>query len=326
MRFGFLVKILVTVLLCAFIVWKGDWEVIWEAVQNLNPLLILCVFVCMTLCVTISALKWQILLSIHGISFDFGKLHRYYFTAMFFNNFLPTNIGGDGYRIYKTMQNPHSKAAAVISVLTERITGIWALLVLGLVGGTILFMQGTATIPELGGLLGFFGVFVAVVPIFLMFSRRTVTWLLAKKTFPHKIRKVLERFGDYRHHTFRTLQVILLSFFFHLFTLSWMLILIKAIGATSSVVKLVVAVAISNMVALLPISINGIGLMDGSFICVAGKFGMNYESALMVMVLIRALLIPLSLIGGMLYLRDKRRLKYHDFRREGIKSNERALS
>jgi hypothetical protein len=60
--------------------------------------------------------------------------------------------------------------------------------------------------------------------------------------------------------------------------------------------------------------------MDGSFIYVAGRLGLNYESALMVMLLIRALVIPLSLIGGLFYLGEKRSLSLDDLRKEHIKS------
>jgi uncharacterized membrane protein YbhN (UPF0104 family) len=156
--------------------------------------------------------------------------------------------------------------------------------------------------------------------IFLLFSRGAVNWLLTKRTFPWKIRKTVEHFGDYRRQMTKSLQVILISIFFHLFTLSWMLILIRAIGAKFSIYKLVIAVTVSNLAAMLPISINGIGLMDGSFIYVAGRLGLNYEPALMVMLLIRALVIPLSLIGGLFYLGEKRSLSLADLRKEHTKS------
>lgn len=319
-KLAFPIKLLVTIALSTLIIWKGDWGTIWKALQSSDPFLILCVFASMVFCVTISAFKWQLLLSIHGIHIDFGKLHKYYFTALFFNNFFPTNIGGDGYRIYKTLQNQHTKAGAIISVFTERLTGIWALIILALIGGMVLSLQESTNIPWLGGALGVFAALIVLPLIFLLFSRGAVNWLLTKKTFPWKIRKTFEHFGDYRRQMTKSLQVILISIFFHLFTLSWMLILIRAIGAKFSIYKLVIAVTVSNLAAMLPISINGIGLMDGSFIYVAGRLGLNYEPALMVMLLIRALVIPLSLIGGLFYLGEKRSLSLDDLRKEHIKS------
>jgi uncharacterized protein (TIRG00374 family) len=105
-KFAFPIKLLVTIALSTLIIWKGDWGTIWKALQSSDPFLILCVFASMIFCVTISAFKWQLLLSIHGIHIDFGKLHKYYFTALFFNNFFPTNIGHRAPHWYMGTHNP----------------------------------------------------------------------------------------------------------------------------------------------------------------------------------------------------------------------------
>jgi hypothetical protein len=64
--------------------------------------------------------------------------------------------------------------------------------------------------------------------------------------------------------------------------------------------------SISTLVALIPISINGYGLLDGSVIFLMMRFGVDYEIAVIFMVLVRGLQIPLSLIGGGVYLMDRR--------------------
>ena len=144
--------------------------------------------------------------------------------------------------------------------------------------------------------------------VLLIFSRQILAWLINHPKFPRKIKTLLEHLGDYRRHPVMTCQVMGLSFFFHVFTFFWMLLLIAAVGGKLDVFSLVVAVAISNLVAVLPISINGIGLMDGSFIYVASRLGMDFNLALMVMLIIRALLIVLSLIGGIYYLKERKTL------------------
>jgi hypothetical protein len=252
----------------------------------------------------------------HGIHFDFWKLHRYYFIATFFNNFLPSNIGGDAYRIYKTLQNTSSRTGAVIAVFTERITGLWALLLLGLLGGIVVFLNGASSISRLGTILIIFGCFIVIPVLLLMFSRKFLTWVLSKKILPIKFNKILEHLDDYRHQPLKTAQVILISIAFHLFTLSWMLILIHAIGSTCSVFDLVLAVTISNLAAMLPVSINGIGLLDGSFIYIMAQTGMHYESALTFMLMYRLFSILVSAIGGVFYFQNNTSLKIEDLQRE----------
>lgn len=309
-----ILKGLVTATLCTLIIWQGDWRAIWDTLRRANPLMISAVFVGMLLGVTISTYKWRLILSVHGLHFGFNRLQGYYFTSVFFNNFLPSNIGGDVYRIYQTARNHPSRAAAVVAVLTERLTGIWALVALAAMGEAIVHAQGDFHPPWLFPVTLVFGA-VALSPIlFMTVSGRAQSWLLAARWFPAKLKKVLALSADYRRQPAKTLQVIAISFGFHLFTLSWMLILSYAAGDPSGLARLVLGAAISNLAALIPVSLNGIGLFDGSFIYVMGDMGMTFDAALMMMLVIRALLIPLSLVGGIFYLKEKKTLDLEKLR------------
>lgn len=309
---------IVTITLCTFIIWKGDWSRIWYTLQNSNLFLIIIVFVCMVFCVTISTFKWKVLLSIHKNHFSFLVLHKYYFTSVFFNNFLPTNIGGDAYRIYKTLQNSHFRAGALIAVFMERITGIWALVILGSIGYIVICLQGIASNLLPWVVLAFLVITMITSIACVIVLSRVMPKLLTNIRILWKLKRCMEHLGDYRYEPVKTLQVVLISFFFHVFTLAWMIVLIWALGADISIFKLVIAVMISNFVALLPVSINGIGVMDGAFVYVIGKYGLEYEHALMFMLFNRALVVPISLIGGIFYLRDKHSSKIVKLKEESL--------
>jgi uncharacterized membrane protein YbhN (UPF0104 family) len=299
-------KALVTVALCVLIVWKGDWSSIWQTLRTANPLLMAVVFIGMLLGVSISAFKWRLILSVHGLHFGFNRLQRYYFTSVFFNNFLPSNIGGDVYRIYQTARHQQSRAPAVVAVLTERLTGIWALVALAAVGGALVQAEGAFKPPWLLPVVLVFGAIAMCPLLFLAVWAPATAWMMEARWCPAKLKKVLALSGDYRQQPAKTLQIIGISFAFHLFTLSWMLVLSYAAGGMSSLPRLVLGAAISNLAALVPVSLNGIGLFDGSFIYVMGDLGMSFDAALMMMLVIRALLIPLSLIGGLFYLKERK--------------------
>jgi uncharacterized protein (TIRG00374 family) len=307
-RWFLIVKIFVTLLLFGIIVYKGDWSRILQYLVRTNPWLLSIAFVGMILNVTISTLKWRILLQIHGESNEFNALHKWYFTGVFFNNFLPSSIGGDAYRVYKTMQGARSRAVPLLAVFSERLTGIIALVLFGFGATVFILYYGKDAFPELAVLANIFGGVTLVCILGIVAGRYATRWLLLQTWVPVKVKTLLEHLADYRRHPFKTLQIILLSFFFHIFTFGWMMVIVGAVGAQFDFSRLIVAVAVSNLVAVLPISINGIGLLDGSFIYVAGKLGLEYNFALAVMLMIRALLIPLSLIGGVFYLKEKKTL------------------
>ncbi len=78
-------------------------------------------------------------LRIHELQFGYGFLSRVLVIAFFLNNFLPTSIGGDAYRVYRTLPPSPPRSSAVSAVLLERVVGLSALLALGFVGALTLY-------------------------------------------------------------------------------------------------------------------------------------------------------------------------------------------
>ncbi len=302
-------KLVVTLALCGVILGNADWAGLARGLAQVDAFLMLLVLGGVLLSVTISAFKWRMMLAVHGVTYDFRRLHRYYFIAQFFNNFLPTSIGGGGYRIYKTLDNSNSKSAAVIAVAMERITGILALLCLGLVGGALGYLRHGNHISLLAIVIGCAALAGFVALFYLMTHARLRDWLVRRKGCPALVRKVLVHLDDYRRQPRRLLGIVAISIGFHVFSLSWLYALVHAVGGSLTLADLAVVSAVMNTVAILPLSINGIGVLDGSFIYLAGAFGMAYEPALSVMLCYRGFLIVISVIGALLYFGERHTFK-----------------
>ena len=299
-------KLTATVGLAAFLLSRADWRKIGQSFAESNGFFLALVFIAMALCVVISAWKWRLLLDIHGIRFDFFRLNRLYFIAMFFNNFLPTGIGGDGYRVMKTWHNERSRAGAVIAVFMERLTGIAALLMLGFAGGVIGWLVDGDWLSRwivIIGLVG--GALTLALGAALLKTGLLQQWLRSPRC-PAVVRTTFEHLTDYRNKPGESAMVMAVSFGFHFLTISWWWMLLAAVGAHLPLYHLVVVLAILSIVTVLPLSINGIGLVDGSFIYLAGQYGLTYEQGLTVMLLLRALMIPVSLMGAWYYLKEKK--------------------
>ena len=300
------VKLTATVGLVAFLLSRADWDKIGQSFAKADWFLLALVFIAMTLCVVISAWKWRLLLDIHGIRFGFSRLNRLYFIAMFFNNFLPTGIGGDGYRVMKTWKNERSRAGAVIAVFMERLTGIAALLILGFIGGVIGWWLDGDWLSRWIVIFGLAGGAVTLIAGIVLAKTGAIYKLLQSPRCPGVVRTTFEHLADYRAKPGESAEVMAVSFGFHFLTIAWWWLLIAAVGAHLPLYHLVVVLAILSIVTILPLSINGIGLVDGSFIYLAGLYGVEYEQGLTIMLLLRALMIPISLIGAWYYLREKK--------------------
>ena len=300
-----IIKITVTALLVILIFRQADWKKVLYSLRHADLFLISIVLVCLFANVSISTLKWRILLKVHKITYSFKELQRYYFIAVFFNNFLPTNIGGDAFRIYKTLDNNRSKTGAILAVFVERLTGILALLILGLAMFIYLEGKNFAGPFETRTIIILIGIFIlcGVVLIALYYLARKT--LIKTGRLPWRLMLLVDHIRHYLNNPEKVVYIIVISFAFHLFTVFWMTLLIRALGPSFPPTFLIIVLAVSNLAAMLPISINGIGLMDGSFIYVASRLGMGYDQALMVMLFNRVLLILLSLVGAAYYIKDK---------------------
>ena len=85
------------------------------------------------LMLAVSAWRWRLLLRVQTIDVSLGTLTKSFLVATFFNNFLPSNIGGDVVRVADTAPFAGSKTLATTVVLIDRILGLIALLVLAAV-------------------------------------------------------------------------------------------------------------------------------------------------------------------------------------------------
>lgn len=303
----FTIKFVVTLALCILIFRNVDWHLTWLALRQTSPFVLAVVFIGMILNVTTSAFKWKILLALHGIQYKLLLLFRYYLIGSFFNNFLPSTIGGDGYRLYKTLTNPVSKAGAVAAIFVERITGLLALIVIGYLGAVVSYFHSG---NEIAGFVVFWGSWGVVLCFCILFIIQFIpisTKQQIRGVLPRKLSNTLGFLSDYRGNLGTIVAVILLSFFFQIFLLIlYCLLLMEVAGRYVSIFDVSVAVSLSTLISLLPLSINGIGLLDGSFIYVLKSFHVGYEQAVIVMILMRLLGYLQSLIGGVLYFFEKR--------------------
>lgn len=294
-------KALVAVLTCAWILSLADWGDVARALPNVSVPGVAAATVLMFLSVPFSAYKWKLLLQIHDARYPLATLTRYYFVAGFFNNFLPSGIGGDGYRVYKTFRTTRSPASAFIAVIMERVTGLLALLVLAWISSIVIYADAGDTLSGAIALIGGLSIALSIVAVacgrWTGLGRRLVEWLRGW----HLVNVVLTQLEPYRSNTRPVLRVVMLSFLFHVHALAFYALLLFSVGGTSSVFELTVAVAATAVASILPLSLNGLGIMDGAFVFMMVHYGVGYEHALLTIVLWRAIVAVISAVGGIIY-------------------------
>lgn len=298
-----ILKIIVAVFAFVLIFRRVRIEQLVDIVQHAQPrlFLVMCAIWMMTL--LISSYKWKLILREYNIDLSFSSVAQLYWIGSFFNNILPTTIGGDSYKfLFLQKKYPQKKAAIVSSMLLERGLGLIAIILFA--GGSgIFFFERILHTPIL--LIIYGCIFSIIIGIILLvgFSKK----LTQKKSASALIQKVLE--GLQALISFRNKKILLIglgiSIVFVLLSMLSLYAGFLAFGAAPSFLVFLFIVPCIQLARLIPISINALGITEGVGVYLFSLFGIQGELTLSVLIAGRILLIFCTATGGLFYLFQK---------------------
>jgi hypothetical protein len=256
--------------------------------------------------VLISAWRWDLLLKAQRIRLPFRALTSSFLVATFFNNFLPSNIGGDVIRITDTAPAAGSKTLATTIVLIDRGIGLLGLVLVAAVGATTASGLGQAGAVGAGMLWTGFGLgAIVATPAFLRpqaFGRLLQPLRVIHPAWVDerlgRLTGALERFREAPAALGACfagavlVQAVLVGFY---------VAIARSMAIPIGFSELAVIVPISFIVQMLPVSMNGFGVREATFGFYFARLGLPLESALLVSFTGAALIMLFSLSGGAAY-------------------------
>ena len=239
---------------------------------------------------TISSLRWKSLL-IHEKSGEVSQLYllKLYFEGAFFNNFMPTSIGGDVYKIVKLGRKIDDPATGFSSVFTERFTGILMLFLIGLL--------------SLGKQLGW-GVLVLIIWLISGFYiGMYVLKVLSKKI--GFVRKIYDALMVYKNYPKVLFFAMFTSLIIQLLAILTQYLAFMAGGIKLPIFYSLMAFPIITLAGFFIPSINGIGVQDAMYASMFSFVGVSIDVAVSISIVYHIVRMGVSLIGGILYALDR---------------------
>src|SRR4029077_9845987 len=129
-------KIAVSIALLAFLFSKIDTARLWASARKASLPWLVAALGVQAVNLIASTWRWQGLLRAQNVKLKNRTLLGSYLVATFFNNFLPSNVGGDVIRIRDSAVAAQSKTLATTVVLVDRALGLMALVLISAVGAT----------------------------------------------------------------------------------------------------------------------------------------------------------------------------------------------
>jgi uncharacterized protein (TIRG00374 family) len=298
-----LIKFIVSGGLIAILVWNLEWEDLRSHATELDQVLILSAILLLSGQYPISAWKWQKSLQLHGINYPLGYLLRVLCIAFFFNNFLPTAIGGDAYRAYRTLPKSERPAYAISAVIVERIIGLIVLVAFGYVSAIILVINGSLpykqTLILISGLVVFCG--------FLVWFAWRAGILIKLSNLLRSVQKLEPLFESVRvmkRNRNSFLELLALSFLFQAIAVIAIALIFAALGLSGRIYESAFTTAAAGLAGVIPLSVNGIGIVEGSFVVAAILANLPYAQSVVVALFLRIYGVVASILFGLLYLFD----------------------
>lgn len=254
------------------------------------------------------AVRWQILVKGYGHNVSTWLLFKFYLIGLFFNNFLPTSIGGDIFRIYNLIQVTGQRTHGFSSVLTERLLGITATLIFAIAA---LFGLADVITNYLIFYLAFGMLIVIILFFILVFDDRFMNWCLKNVTKIKILRlgertiKFLDALRFYRGSKFIYVKILLISMLSQALIILMTYFLSRAISVQVSMIYLFFVVPITFLLSMMP-SINGIGFREGGFVVLLAEVGISEAAALSISFLSVLMPMLISMIGGIMFLLQKK--------------------
>ncbi len=285
-------RLLGSVVLVAVLAWRIDWAQAGAALIRANWALWAAGLAVYLFAQAVSSVRWRMLAHVQGFGGSQGRFLAYYFIGMFFNLVLPTSIGGDMVRTWylttregSALPREKRRAAAFLSVLGDRLNGLVALVAVACVAALC------CPTPLPAWLLWV----VAGLGAATVAGAALLPWL---PPLPGKLRSVSECGGEFRKHPRVVLAATLLSFVVQLANAVLLGLLGAALGLPVPAAYYGVLAPLVALTALLPISLNGMGLRELATVVLVQPLGVGPAEAVTLAVLSFAVSAVASLGGA----------------------------
>lgn len=296
------VRSAVTLALLAIVGSQLDWSQIATSLRDGQPLDFLFAVGLVVLALGAGAWRWHALLDGAGVPVGVSRLARIYAVSTFSASFLPTTAGGDVTRALLVTRGPALRRVAV-SIVVDRAGGL-----AGMIG-----IAWLALALEPGRVPGHADAILLWTTVVLAIAGASVAAVAfrggsrLRRLVPDKLLSMARDTRDVMRSYGRSPSLLglwlALSILYQGLIAFQLVMLGRAIDVELSFATAAIALTVVTLVTLLPISIGGFGVREGSYVVLLGGVSIAASDATLISVLSVATLLIASLPGAFLIMR-----------------------
>jgi len=307
------VRLGISAALLYFVLRSIDLPAFWERVKGMNPAWILLALAAYACTQSISVWRWNRLLRAQHIEVERRRLTESIWVSMFFNNFLPSNIGGDVVRIADTAPAAGSKTLAMTVILVDRVLGLTALVIVAASGALVASLLGVhvpgARWLWLASALGAIAA-VSVIAMPQLVGNAVGHALmpvraLNKPWLTERAQRLEDAVIRFRNAPSAVAGAFAGAMVVQITIVAFYLLTAEGLSVPLPIFLGAVLIPVSLVVQMAPVSINGFGIREAVFAFFFRRFGLPTDAAVALSLVSTGMVMGLSLVGGFFFLRRR---------------------
>ena len=279
------------------------------------------------LMIPILALRWRLLLTTARIDVSYWEALRLTFLGQFFNTVVPGTVGGDLVKAYYVSKHTPNKAAALVSVMMDRVLGLTELTLLASVMLLVVWTAGLVPAGELRIPATLVAIILSgMVAVFVfLFSGRVRQMLHLQKLYQrlplaHHIASAGEVTRLYRRNVASMVKAVLITVLIHVTWISSIFLTAAALSLPTPWHVYFLYIPLIYTIGAVPLTPGGVGLVEKFYLVFFVTAACSPSRVLALALLVRLTPILVSLPGAVVAITGAKRPKTEAMEAElGIK-------
>jgi len=252
-------------------------------------------------------LQWHVLLRAGGVTLSRRESFRFYFVGLFFNNFLPANIGGDVVKVLDVTRLGADPYRVIAVTLLDRLLGVFSLCLLAAIADLLLIGETRAHY------LAYLLIFVAcMIPAIGFYFFRPLGNLLRRGVVKlhlfginRRASSILNHLSPFKGQRQLVAQLVGFSMVIQALRVVTHVLVGMALGIHVDAIVLCqffVFIPLLSLAMIPPITINGLGIREGLGIVLFAAAGIGRTDAFAMEFLTFVISVAVSLVGFAFFL------------------------
>jgi uncharacterized protein (TIRG00374 family) len=299
-----LLKGFISIFLLWYLFRQVDKQKLLETVIHADKLLLTAAFCLFSFTYTVCLFRWKMLLDAIKIDIPLRRVIASFSGGIFFNQILPSSIGGDLVRSVDLASHTKKAKEVVATVFLDRLSGYIGLVVMSLLSlacGWKLIHDKTVlyVVLAISGLLG-----LILLVLFNKYTFSKVNSLLRSPKsgkFREAITGIHQQIHVFRDKKSTAIKNILYSLGVQILGATSFYVIARSVGVDIKMIYFFIFVPIMGVVTLLPISIGGLGVRENIAAYLFPLVGVPKDLAIAMSLLNFSFILICAVTGGLIY-------------------------